>query len=278
MKFIWADDDKYPDQVPFLKNNYEIVEDNPDPDVTVYKIKKEDEHTNIRLKLLEEMGFIKIIKEINELQSVEDIIPMTKRVEKLKSSPMYLKIYFPNTSFLLSESELMTVTKFRKCLLREGKFISIPSKAWWGIVQYWLDVAEEIVEETEDDYVVDKVLNYLSNCIIYEDADKAISRNTLFYDNDEKGVVCSHIDAIVEFINNKRKNEISSRKLRAVLSDYVVGDSIRKRIFNNRYRFWMFDIAKSGVDLEKQLFVKEKSDEIGKIEVDHQKVLDEPKG
>ena len=41
MKFVWLDKDKYPNQIPFLKDNCEDTEESIDPDVTVYRIKKE---------------------------------------------------------------------------------------------------------------------------------------------------------------------------------------------------------------------------------------------
>lgn len=274
MKFIWLDKEKYPDQIPFLKDNFNEF-DSADPDVSIYKVKKETEQIRSQMKTLESCGFLKIMKaeKINELETFIDIIPMTQRVEKIKSSPMYLKIFFPNTSFLLSETELLSVVAFRKCLLREGKFIPIPTKEWRVIVQHWLDISEEIIEETEDDYVVDKIMNYLSNCVVYDDIDKAISRNTLHYDKEDNGVVYSRIDTIVEFVNNKRKNEISSRKLRAALSEYIVGNSMRKRIFNNRYRFWKFDIKKAGIDIEKQLYVKDDAEQTSMVDTDHQEML-----
>ena len=84
------------------------------------------------MKVMESCGFLKIMKEVNELEGATDILHMTRRVEKLKSksSPMYLKVYFPHATFLLSESDLMSSVKFRKCLLREGKFIFISGNAW----------------------------------------------------------------------------------------------------------------------------------------------------
>jgi len=257
MKFIWLDENKYIDSIPFLKNNYENTENSPDPDYIVYNVKKSSPEIYSQMHLLEKCGFLKIVKEINELESAEDIIPMTKRVEKLKSSPMYLKVYFPETSFLLSETELLSSTQFRKCLLREGKFIYIAPKDWVSIVKAWLNISVEIIEETEDEQMTDQILNYLINCVVYTDVDKAISRNTLFHDKKDNGVVYCFIDGIMEVINYKRKNEITSRKLRAILSDYVDGNSIQKRIFNNRYRFWRFKIEKAGVDIEKQLYAED---------------------
>ena len=221
MKFIWIDEEKYPDQIPFLKDNYEEMDDSADPDVIIYKIKKMTDNIYSQMNVLEKCGFLKIFKETNEIESVHDIIPMTKRVERIKSSPMYLKIHFPNATFLLSEAELLSSTTFRKCLLREGKFIFISGKDWVDIVQIWLNMSEEIKEESEDDQVVDKVLNYISNCVVYKDIDKAISRSTLYHDKKDNGVVYCFIDALMDIINHKRKNEITSRKLRAIMSDYV---------------------------------------------------------
>jgi len=257
MKFIWLDKDKYIDSIPFLKNNYENTETSADPDYFIYNIKKATPEIYAQMNLLEKCDFLKIVKEMNELESSEDIIPMTKRVEKLKSSPMYLKVYFQETSFLLSETQLLSSTQFRKCLLREGKFIFISPKDWVSIVKAWLNMSIEIIEETEDEQMINQILNYLINCVIYDDIDKAISRNTLFYDKKDNDVVYCFIDGIIEVINYRRKNEITSRKLRAILSEYVDGSSIQKRIFNNRYRFWRFKIENTGIDVEKQRYTED---------------------
>ena len=258
MKFIWIDDDKYPDDISFLKDNYEVVDDS-NPDALVYRVKKPSDNMQVWMETLERIGLLKIVRPsgVQDIESFEDIIGMTVRVEKLKSSPMYLKIYFPDASFLLSESELLSSNKFRRCLLREGKFIGIPNKAWREIVQYWLDVAEEIIEESEEEQIVDRVLNYLCNCTVYDEIDHALSRNTLFYDKNDDGVVFSLTENVVDFVNSKSKTVYSSRNLRVILSDYIVGNSVQRRVFNNRYRFWRFSIPKVGIDLNKQFFVKD---------------------
>lgn len=261
MKFIWLDKERSIDQIPFLKDNTETTEDSFDSDVLIYKVKKVTDDLHVQMNVLEKCEILKMIKETDEIDSAKDIIPMTKKVEKLKSSPMYLKIFFPNTTFLLSESELMCSTAFRKFLLREGKFINIGNKDWISIVQAWLGMAVEIKEETEEDQLVDKVLNYLSNCTIYIEKNKSISRNTLFYDKKENPqVVYCFIDILMDIINTKRKTEITSRKLRAMLSNYVDGNSVQERIYNTKYRFWRFFIDKSGIDLERQIFVEDEED------------------
>ncbi len=262
MKFVWLDKDKYPNQIPFLKGNCEDTGESIDPDVVVYRIKKETDTIFSQMKVMESCGFLKIMKEVNELEDAEDILHMTRRVEKLKStsgssSPMYLKVHFPHTTFLLTESELLSPTKFRKCLLREGKFIFISGKVWVPLVQAWLDMSEEIREESEDEQIIDRVLNYLVNCVVHEDVGKAVSRNTLYHDKEDDGVAYCHIDSVMEVINSKKKDEISNRKLRVILSEYIDGDSIQKRIYNNRYRFWRFKIEKVHIDLERQLFNKD---------------------
>ncbi|RLF37266.1 MAG: hypothetical protein DRM99_00825 [Thermoplasmata archaeon] len=259
MRFIWIDDNKYPDDIPFLKGNYEVV-DSDNPDALVYQIKNPTDNMLVKLETLESAGMLKIVRTsgIKDINSFEDIIDMTVRVEKIKSSPMYLKVFFPDASFLLSETELLSSSKFRRCLLREGKFISIPGKAWTGIVQHWLDVADEVVEESEDEQIIDLVLNYLCNCTVYKDVDKALARNTLFFDEADDGVVYSLTGNVVDFVNSKyNKNSFNSRNLRAILSEFIVGNSVQRRIFTSRYRFWRFSIPKVGIDLDKQLFVED---------------------
>ena len=111
--------------------------------------------------------------------------------------------------------------------------------------------------DLEEEQIIDKILNYLVNCTVYEEINYAVSRNTLYHDKEDGGVAYCLIDNIMEVINSKRKEEISNRKLRVILSEYIDGDSIQKRIYNNRYRFWRFKIEKVDINLEKQLFNKD---------------------
>jgi len=258
IKFAWLNKIKI-DDIPFLKNNYEKTNEVinlSNKNINVMKVKDNTDKIYSEMIVLERCGFLRLIKDIQSVSTVDDIIPFTRKVQKIESSPTYLKIFFPNHTFILSESELMTPTTFKKCLLRLGKFIYISNKKWVKIVQMWLAMSETIAEETEDEQIIDIVLNYLSDCVIHEDIDKTVSRNTLYYNSKEKNLVYCFSDALMEVINYKKTNEISNRKLRAILSDYVV-DKSRIRIFGKRYSFWKFDIIKSGVNIEKQMFDKE---------------------
>ena len=89
--------------------------------------------------------------------------------------------------------------------------------------------------------------------MVVERIGDAISRNTLYHDKEDGGVVYSLTDSIIEVVNGKRKEEISNRKLRVILSEYIDGNSIQRRIHKNRYRFWRFKIEKTNISLDDQL-------------------------
>jgi hypothetical protein len=255
IRIVWLDDQKCIGDFKFLNGKFLSV-DSVDPDITEYEISLDDSETMNNLKFLSNFGMINIIGGVVEFETHEDILPCTRKVEKVKSNPMYLIIHFLDHEFILSETELLAPTKFRRCLLRIGKFINIPNKAWTQIVQSWLDTAIEIEEETEEEARVEKVLNYLSNCTIYEDITKAVTRNALFYDKEENGYVYCYIDGLLESINSGDKgNAITSRKLRAILSRYIDGNSIQRRVYATRYRFWKFKIEKAEIDIETQLYI-----------------------
>ena len=255
MKFVWLDEDKYPNQIPFLKDNCEATKESIDPDVVVYRIKKVTGAILSQMKVMESCGFLKIIRSEVELESIDDIIPMTTRVEIMKGAPMYLKIYFSNWQITLSDSDLLSPIQFRKCLLQEGHFLIISSEDWNKIVQTWLNMSEEIWEETRNEVIIKKVLNYLNNCVVHEDIGAAISRNNLYHDKEDDGVAYCHIDSVVELVNNKQRDAdcVNARQLRGILSDYIDGDSIQKRIYSNRCRFWRFKIDKSEIDVKRQM-------------------------
>jgi len=271
MKFVWLDEDKYPNQIPFLKDNCEATKESIDPDVVVYRIKKVTGAILSQMKVMESCGFLKIIRSEVELESIDDIIPMTTRVEIMKGAPMYLKIYFSNWQITLSDSDLLSPIQFRKCLLQEGHFLIISSEDWNKIVQTWLNMSEEIWEETRNDIIIRKVLNYLGDCVIYEDV--AVSRNTLWYNKEEKkdkNIVYCNIDVVVDWVNVKQRDAecVNARQLRGILSEYIDGNSVQKRIYGRRCGFWRFKIDKTEVDLDKKLQTKEKIEEHRKEDED----------
>ena len=111
-------------------------------------------------------------------------------------------------------------------------------------MQYWLDIGEKVNEVSEEEEVAEKFLNYVTECRVVEDAKEAVLPYTLLLR--DGGIFCS-TDTIAE------KMGLSKRKLRSILSDYIVGNSVRLRVYGRRYRFWELSADKCGIDIEKQL-------------------------
>ena len=138
-------------------------------------------------------------------------------------------------------------------LLRIGKVIRIPNKEWDVILQAWMDMATKIKEPSKEEETVDTVLNYLGECTIYNKLSSCTGIKSLYYTRDDPKVVLCRVDNITHLFE-----DMNNRMMRSILSKYIVGDSIQKRVDGNRVRFWAFSIEKTGIDIKAQMEDKEK--------------------
>ena len=229
------------DDISFLKGEYRVVSTPTDPEI-IYEV---DEKFREKLKVLEEAGFIKVIKQdLQDIEKVEDLIPMTERVEIVQGGSLFLRVQLGGHTLSFTEGQLLTPTTLRKYLLRMGKVLRISQKDWEELLQYWLDTGNKVNEVSEEEEVAEKFLNYVSECRIVEDAKGAVLPYTLLL---RDGRIYCSTDTIAE------KMGFSKRKLRSILSDYIVGNSVQLRVYGRRYRFWEISADKCGIDIEKQL-------------------------
>jgi len=240
MRFVVVKDISL-DEIDFLRGKYKEVSAPTDPEV-IYEV---DDNLRNDMKVLERAGFIKEIKqELHDVEKVEDLIPMTERVEIVQGGSLFLRVQLAGHTLTFTEGQLLTATTLRKYLLRMGKVLSIKQKDWEELLQYWLDTGEKVNEISEEEEVAEKFLNYVSECRIVEDTKEAVLPYTLLAR--DGGIYCS-TDTIAE------KMGISKRKLRSILSDYIVGNSVQLRVYGRRYRFWEISADKCGINPEKQL-------------------------
>jgi len=237
------------DDISFLKGEYKKVSAPTDPEI-IYEV---DEKFREKLKVLEEAGFIRVIKQdLHDIEKVEDLIPMTERVQ---GGSLFLRVQLAGHTLSFTEGQLLSPTALRKYLLRMGKVLRIKQKDWEELLQYWLDTGEKVNEVSEEEEVAEKFLNYIGECRVVEDTKEALLPYTLLLR--DGGIYCS-TDTVAE------KMGLSKRKLRSILSDYIVGNSVRLRVYGRRYRFWEISADKCGIDIEKQLvkdIVEEKEEE-----------------
>ena|GEM_PF-2310274 len=249
MKFIPTADDFDPDSIPFLKGLCTRI---TEPDGTeLYEAPAE---LGDKLKVLEEAGFIRIIKaqDISQISSYEDIIELTERVELLQGGTAHLRAVVAGHIFEFTESQLLSPNTLMKRLIRLKKFIRIKPKEWEYIITDWLSRAVEVQEISEEDEIREAILNYLTRCTIYTEKEKAISMYTLFYDPNEPDVVY----CLSENLKHVTDEE-SLRKIRWIMSDYIVDKSVQKRIHGEKKRFWKFYIDKCDIDISTQLHTDE---------------------
>ncbi|GAH25033.1 unnamed protein product [marine sediment metagenome] len=237
------------DEIPFLKGQYQVVSDAGDSEF-IYDV---DDALKEKLKVLEEAGFIKEIKgEQNNIECTDDIIRLTDRVELVQGGSLYMHVKILGHDFRFTETQLLSPVALSTQLLRLKKLIKPTAKEWKGILEYWFSISVDINEESEDEEYVEKILNYLNDCVIYTDKEMAASPFSLYSNGGDSGKVYCTIDALCEHLETRQR-----RKLRGVLSDYIEGNSVQWRVRGRRVRFWGFSVDKCGIDLEKQKEKKE---------------------
>jgi len=270
MRFVIVKDDFYPDEVTFLRGVYKVVKD-PMSNILVYEVPAT---LKSKLEVLEEAGIVRVIKEesIKDISSILDLIGLTERVEMLQGGSVLLRVTLRDGHiFTFTESQLTKPYAIQKMLLRLKKIVKVRKDEWVELLKYWFSISEDIEEISEDDEIREKVITYLKSCVIYTDKWKSLGYRTLLYiEKDNDRVYC--------YSNNLKRllGDISLRKIRWILSDYIVGKSLQLRIekensgLGNRYRFWAFGIEKCGIDLEQQLFKSEEDKTFGELMEDQE--------
>ena len=241
------------DEIPFLKGQYQVVSDAGDSDFT-YDV---DDAIKEKLKVFEEAGFIKEVRgERNDIESADDIVRLTDKVELVQGGSLYMYVKILGHDLSFTESQLLSSVALSRQLLRMKKLIKPTAKQWKEILEYWFSISTDIKEESEDEEYVEKILNYLNDCVIYTDKEMAASPFSLYANGGDSGKVYCTIDALCEHLETRQR-----RKLRGVLSDYIEGNSVQWRVRGRRVRFWGFLADKCGIDLEKQKEKKEDEEE-----------------
>lgn len=247
MRFVVLTDDFFIDDTP-LKGKY-VVEDS-DGEV-IYCV--DDITVKQELSFLELYGIIRLIhEESSELDNGEDIIRLTESVDILEGGTVYLKVKIMGREFMFTEMQLMSSVTLKRYMLRLGKFFNIKGGEWAAIVQFWLDTGNKTHEISDDEVLIEKTTNYFKKCVIYSDIEKTLGYHSLFYDGDEPSTFFCLVDSLIGALQIENR-----RKVRSVLSDYIVGDSVQKHVYGEKKRFWRFKIEKCELNLAEQMYEHE---------------------
>jgi len=240
----------------------------PDGEI-IYEVQA-DPNLIQKMKVIEEAGFIRPIKEeLREVESIEDLIPLTKKVEIVQGGPLYMRVYLGDHILTFNENQLLTPTMLRKYLLRLGKILRIKQKDWEELAQYWLDIAEKVDEVSEEGEIIEKFLNYIRECRIVKEVEQAILPYTILLKDGEFFI---STDTVAE------KLGVSKRKLRSILSDYIVGGSVQFQSHGRRYRFWkLSEKSVCEIDVKKQL-EEEEAEEAEEAEEEAEEEVTEEEG
>ena len=142
VKFIITKNSIDPEDIAFLKGKVRIVEDAEIGE----DLFETDDVLIGKLGALEDAGFIKIIRQYNDIQNVSDIIACTDRVEMLHGVPTSLRIHILGHIWDFSETELLGPTALMRHLLRIKRAIRINWKSWTMNLNSWLSRAEDVDE------------------------------------------------------------------------------------------------------------------------------------
>ena len=249
MKFIILNDNFHIGDIQIFKDRVRAVSEET-IEGTIEVIYEADESIRDKLKVFEEVGFIKEIKsDQRRIKTIDDILRHTEDVILLDGGSVYMKVKLLGKEISFTEPQLLTGLALRKQLLRFKEIISIPPREWESILSYWFSIAKEVHESSEDDDVVTRVLNYLGDCAIFTDVDLCMGMFSLYFEpeNTQAGRVYCLIDDLVDFLKFENR-----RKLRSILGDYIL-ENRQFRVNGKRKRFWGFDVQKSEIELEKQL-------------------------
>lgn len=235
--------------------------DESDPRSFIYDVFGVDD---LQLQSLEKTGFIKIIRtEIDKIKTIDHIIQQTKRVCMLQGGSLKLKIDVAGHLWEFTEPELLNSRALRMRLLRLKTQFPIKSEDWFRLLNVWLEMAEEVHEISEENEIEELVLEYLRSCTIYKERDKSLGKYTILYDNDiatnfvKKRKIATNPSNIIfcysANIERIKDYDYSLRRIRWLMSDYLIGSSEEIRVSGVKKRFWAFLINKCEIDLNRQL-------------------------
>lgn len=238
---------------------------------------------------LEAVGFIKIIKaQLTEISSIDHILQLTQSVRMLQGGSLQLYVNVDGHAFEFSELELMNSRALRMRLLRLKVTIPIKPEDWQSLLNAWFEMAEDIHELSEEEEIIEVVLNYLRSCTAYKERDKALGKYTILYDPElaESMIKKQALDISPENVifcqsdhfETIKTEEYTLRKIRWLMRDFLCGQSVQIRISGVKKRFWPFLIDKCEIDLDKQLAEDEdeqQDDDVEKVTIEQYAPEDE---
>lgn len=243
MKFTITSENFLLDEIPYLKGNWRANGDD------TYDI---SDSFLSEMRVFEKSGFVKILKDLNEIENAGDIIRKTESVSSFTGEPLQLAVTIAGSTFLFDEKELLSSRALRIRLLRLKKIVEIKSVEWKEILKFWFEIATELDEPSEAENMAMETLNYVGTSTIYFDASHALDYKTLYFDEGNPGVVYCLIEKLIKALE-KKFPVVDNRNLRKAMGNRVT-ESKRIRVAGIRYRFWGFKINECELNLESQKY------------------------
>ena len=131
-----------PDDIAFLNGNYRVFNDMKSGSC----IFETDNVFLVKMEVLEDAGFIKLIMELSDIRNISDIIKYTEKVEFFRGSPMAIRVYILGHIWNFTENELLGTTAIMRRIGNPTSKMRINKKNWYRILQCWFDISIDVKE------------------------------------------------------------------------------------------------------------------------------------
>jgi len=254
VRFIVVKEELSPNDIEFLKDNFSVSYTSNDGT----PIFETDDKLTGLLKAFDEGGLIKIIREVRDLGIVDNLDlldDVIDKVEKKAGDPVFFYIYIDGERIKFTQSEFMSVRKWREKLI--GIDIQMASRIKSRVFDEFINGLRNRIdvvwkdEETEEDMLGSIIMEGV-NQLMWVNNEKdflrnPVSRLRLSSDDvdvggkvgDDQSVFIVKSSTVKELLDQRRLN-ISLVKAREVIRPYLYRNSKQRYIIGRRISVWFF--------------------------------------
>jgi len=174
----------------------------------------------------------------------------------------YYTITIDQKTFNIKDEELLIPKKFQIWYYNNfAKMLRIDTTIWDNLLEFWAQEAETKSYETfdEDTGITEYIINKLQSSKPVDNIEETFYRDDRVFIDAEDGNKIYYPTASMKKILEREKYKIELRRLRMILSDYLLSNTTKIRVGNQTARFWVFDNKKIGI--EKPSVSYEKTDD-----------------
>lgn len=215
-------------------------------------------------------SYCKICPKVFEDKRQEAEMNAVRLTDWIKESTHWVRIYLGKTTYHTiniagnvfeaeSEEVFKNARKFESWFYDNfGDVLRFNKDLWDDLLKFFSEKAERTEQEksSEEDVIAELILNKLRTSSVVENIEETLNRDDRVFIDDGKLYYPSQ--NLKRQLDRERAH-ISLEKLRTALSEYLVGNTTIKRVKHLRYRFWIFDPEKVGMEEKPKVSYEEQS-------------------